>query len=92
VDAKLVELVRASEAGKRCPPVRVFTASGLYVGTPGPSAVFAEFMREPLIREYAETLKKGREENERPTQATPSPWHRKPSRPWLQGATLSPRL
>jgi hypothetical protein len=58
VDTQLVRLVRAAEAGQRCPPVRVFAGSALYLGTPGPSSVFAEFMREPLAEVYTEVLSK----------------------------------
>lgn len=58
MDAQLLELVRAAEAGKRCPPVRVFAGGALYIGTPGPSSVFAEFMRQPLAAEYGEVLSK----------------------------------
>ena len=47
-DPKLVALVRAAEEGKECPPLRIMTATGLFVGAPGRSEGLADSARPAL--------------------------------------------
>lgn len=64
MDAHLVELARAAEAGEECPPVRLIAGGSIIIGWPAPSSALAERSAAPLAAEYAVGLS-GRSRRER---------------------------
>jgi len=52
-------LAEAVEHGTPCPPIRVVTAGGLYVGTPVPSSTFWEASKGPLVESIAKAQRRG---------------------------------
>jgi hypothetical protein len=59
MDQQLSSLAEAVEHGTPCPPIRVVTAGGLYVGTPVPSSVFWDASKGPLAESIARAQKRG---------------------------------
>jgi hypothetical protein len=57
VDAHLIAIARAAEAGLECPPLRVVMGGVAAWGVPCASSEFLEASREPMVEQYAEALR-----------------------------------
>jgi hypothetical protein len=74
VDDQLVSIIKAAEAHRVCPPLRLVTVGGDWAtGTPGSTADFVEAMRSPLHQHVEESLKARprRERKDIPLEAQP---------------------
>jgi hypothetical protein len=64
LDAQLLAITEAAEAGRPCPPLKIMAGAQVLMGNPGSSAGFAEAMERGLAEEYYNARKPSKKQME----------------------------